>query len=239
MTDSSAETPDPYDLRPFIVVHLGATLDGRLWHEEEAANPAHLALYDDALQAFQANAYLAAVPGAFSRDLQFEGPREEADDFVNLVDEGEYLVVLDPLGESGSQKWGRLEALTGGPILVLTHAAGPERVQELRDQGISYIFAGEASLDLEVMAWKLKELFQIHALVVTSGDQTSQHFLDAGLMDELSLLTSPTVSNGQTPPTFASGGPDATNAVLNLVHAQAFDSGLMWTRYQALTSELL
>ena len=238
MTDFDDETPDPYDLRPFVVVHLGATLDGRLWHQGQAANPAHLALYEDALQAFQATAYLTAVPDAFSEDLQDAHAEEEANDFVNQDADQPYLVILDPLGESTPQDWTGVEARSAEPILVLTHATLPKRVLELRDQKVSYIFAGRTSLDLELMAWKLKELFQVHALVVTSGDQTSRHFLDAGLMDELSLLTAPTVSNGKTPPTFAPGGPGAEESVLNLVHAQAFDSGLMWTRYQAVSQDL-
>lgn len=235
MTNFEPSTPepeidDPYDLRPFVIVHLGASLDGVLWHE--TADTPYLDLYVEALEAFQADAWLKAVPGAFEEQLTEDSGGPE-DDFINAFPGGKYLVLLDPPGTSTQEDWENPLFPGAKPVLVVTRSASADRLQELEDLGISYIFAGKTSLDLELLCWKLKEIFQINALVVTSGDEASRHFADAGVMDELSLMTSPTISGEPGRQAFAPGQAGTAPLALNLVHAQAFDAGLMWTRYQS------
>lgn len=82
-------------------------------------------------------------------------------------------------------------------IEVLTERATNAYRAFLRKLGISYIIAGKEELDCALAAEKLKELFAIQTLMVSGGGFINWSFLQAGLIDELSLVLAP-VTDGET-----------------------------------------
>lgn len=56
------------------------------------------------------------------------------------------------------------------------------------------MLAGSRGLDLPLALRKLREHFGIERLLVCGGGKTDMSFLAAGVLDELSLVLSPTVS---------------------------------------------
>ena len=79
-------------------------------------------------------------------------------------------------------------------IEVLTNEASPAYRAYLREQGVSYVIAGRLALDLPLALRKLRCLFGIERVLVCGGGKTDMAFLAAGVLDELSLVLSPTVS---------------------------------------------
>lgn len=64
----------------------------------------------------------------------------------------------------------------------------------LRKCGVSYILAGKAELDCEMAMGKLHRLFHIERLLICGGGAVDWTFLQADMVDELSLVLSPVTS---------------------------------------------
>ena len=76
-------------------------------------------------------------------------------------------------------------------IEVLTEQASPAYRAYLRRHGVSYIFAGEKSLDCKIACEKLYRMFGIQTMLICGGGGINWTFLQQGMVDELSLLLAP------------------------------------------------
>ena len=69
-------------------------------------------------------------------------------------------------------------------------------IAHLRQSGVSYIFAGANAMDLPLAVKKLKELFGIESMLLSGGGIVDMAFLQAGLIDEISLVIPPVIDGG-------------------------------------------
>ena len=69
--------------------------------------------------------------------------------------------------------------------------------QYLRARGVSYILAGKTELNCEIAMEKLHRLFHMEKLLICGGGAADWTFLQAGMVDELSLVLSP-VTDGSS-----------------------------------------
>jgi len=76
---------------------------------------------------------------------------------------------------------------------VLTETVSDAYLTGLRDDGVSYIFAGAQELDLGRALDILNRELGIKRLEVNGGGLTNGAFLRAGLIDEISLAIFPAV----------------------------------------------
>ena len=111
-----------------------------------------------------------------------------ADDRADL-----YFVSVDVDGEIGWESGifcnkGRAPAHV---IEILTVSTPAAYKAYLRKTGVSYIIAGEKGLDCEMAMKKLYELFHIENLLICGGGIVNWSFLQAGMVDELSLFLAP------------------------------------------------
>ena len=75
---------------------------------------------------------------------------------------------------------------------ILCENAPDAYLAYLQSKNISYIFAGKERLDLHLAMHKLKTLFGIETLLLEGGGITGSKFVEEGLVDEYSLVVSPT-----------------------------------------------
>lgn len=120
-------------------------------------------------------------------------------DFIAGDETTPYFVALDAKGELGWESGrfankGRAEAHV---IEILTEAASMSYRAYLRKCGVSYILAGKTELDCEMAMEKLHRLFHIERLLICGGGAVDWTFLQAGMVDELSLVLSP-VTDGSS-----------------------------------------
>ncbi|MCM1193967.1 MAG: dihydrofolate reductase family protein [Lachnospiraceae bacterium] len=113
--------------------------------------------------------------------------------------EDHYNVVVDTEGslqwENGTiRRPGQPEAHA---VVILLESVPDAHLQHLRDAGVSYLFAGKRQLDAERAVCELKRAFGIDTLMVIGGGAVDWTFLQAGLIDELSLVVCP-LADGQT-----------------------------------------
>lgn len=189
--------------RPYVICHVFAGLNGRIdgaYMFDPAAAEARAA-YGCMQRELGANAvaYGAVTTKGFVGDRALRLDAYDAvpqGDYVAPHTEKSFYVSIDPVGEIAWQdgsyrRPGRPDAHV---IEVLTEMAPPAYRSHLRSHGVSYMVAGTRELDLPLALRKLYELFGIERLAVCGGGKTDMSFLAAGVLDELSLVLSPTVS---------------------------------------------
>lgn len=119
---------------------------------------------------------------------------------------------------------------------ILPESAPAAYLERLRRDGISYLFAGPAGTDLRAAMRTLAETFGVRTLSLQGGGVIDGAFLQARLLDELSLVVYPGIDGAPSAPTvFEYIGPDAHPAAgqqLSLQSVEALPGGAVWLRYR-------
>lgn len=186
--------------RPYVICHILSSLDGKINGPFMAAEVTRTlsGAYGKIRTEMNADAWLYGTT-TVKEFLNFREPVLEENacvtegDFVVGDETKPYFVALDAKGELGWESGrfankGRSEAHV---IEILTEAAPMSYRAYLRARGVSYILAGEAELDCELAMEKLHRLFGIEKLLICGGGAADWTFLQAGMVDELSIVLSP------------------------------------------------
>lgn len=72
---------------------------------------------------------------------------------------------------------------------------------------ISYLFGGSDKLDLNLVAEKIREVLGVELLLVEGGGALNGSFMEAGLINEMSLLLAPAADGSTKTPTLFETGP--------------------------------
>ena len=150
------------------------------------------------------------------------------------VDVKAYGVALDC---NGKISWGRSD-IGGDPIVaVLSSGVSDAHLAGLRQEGVSYIFAGETELDLGLVLEILNRELGVKRLLLEGGGGANGAFLRAGLVDEISLVVCPAVDGARgAPSVFDSAepltGPTAPVDAMTLESSNVLDGGAVWLRYR-------
>jgi riboflavin biosynthesis pyrimidine reductase len=143
-----------------------------------------------------------------------------------------WAVVLDAQGKIA---WGRGDVGGDPVVVVLTQAVSDSHLAGLREDGVSYIFAGEREIDLAAALEMLNHELGIGRLLLEGGGAANGALLQAGLVDELSLLIAPSVEGVPGGPAVFDihGEPGALNTMgMELESCQVLEGGLVWLRYR-------
>ena len=236
----------------FVVCHMLSSLDGRIdgaFFSAPETAPA-VAAYGNLRGYYHCQATLygtTTMLGGYADGpapaLPETGAGAESgppfDDYVNPEGKalGNYIVSLDPLGSLGFQgpvleKQGRPAAHV---IQVLTSRVSPAYLAYLRDLGISWVIAGDQTLDCALLLDKLKEKFSIQRLMVAGGGVADWSFLREGLLDELSLVLMPIADGSTTAVSIFENAdflPPHPPAALRLLEVKQLEGDVLWLRYQ-------
>ena len=121
-------------------------------------------------------------------------------------------------------------------VVVLTENVSDAHLAGLRDDGISYIFAGERALDLRRALDIPNRELRIERLEVNGGGVTNGAFLRAGLIDEISLAIFPAVDGTKGAPCVFDSGEEAEAAAplraMMLESSEVLEGGAVWLRYR-------
>lgn len=191
--------------RPYVICHILSSLDGKIngpfmGTEVVGALGAEYGKYRTKVNA-DAWLYGTTTTKEFTgfRKPVLEKACEAPDgDFV-ADDRAElYYVSVDVDGEIGWESGifcnkGRAPAHV---IEILTASTQADYKAYLRETGVSYIIAGDKRLDCETAMKKLYELFHIEKVLICGGGVVNWSFLQAGMVDELSLFLAPVTDGG-------------------------------------------
>ncbi len=234
--------------RPYIFCHMLTSIDGKImgaYMETPEGDAAGEVFYNISFGKNPHYKHQGWLSGRVTTDDNFtfyrkpnldeNAPPVSAGDFVAHPDAGMYYVSVDPSGKLGWEHSTLTYGDTTAHVLeILTAKAGNAYKSFLRGLGISYIIAGEESLDYALAMEKLKTLFGIETLMLGGGGVLNWSFIQAGMCDELSVvIASAADGSSQTPALFETrGGLAADSAVgFTLKSAEVKDGGCVWLRY--------
>ena len=120
-------------------------------------------------------------------------------------------------------------------ITILQENVSDAYIAHLRQAGVSYVFAGKDSLDLPLAVRKLKEQFGIEKMLLSGGGIVDWAFLQAGLIDEISLVVPPVIDGGTGHASAFDDSPLAIShapVVLTLTDVQRMEGDALWLHYK-------
>lgn len=237
-------------MRPRIICHMMSSVDGRLLADRwtpppHGIDPAMLrGHYDRTALRFGAEGWIVGrttmetFGGLVARAVS--GPdREPRLPHLGRRRDRDVAVAIDPRG-----KLHYAQDHVGGDhvVAVLGEQVPDTYLAELRDVGVSYLFAGPTGDDLGRAMDVLGDTFGIESLLLEGGGITNGAFLRHGLIDEISLLIYPGIDGlAGIPSTFEYIGADVdrpgAERSLRFVAAEILEGGMVWLRYGVEASD--
>lgn len=239
--------------KPYIIIHTHTSIDGNidimdLSEFEEASRQYQELSLGSQKEKLNIQGYLNGKNSTEDHVTFYKKP--ELNEDAPIVPEGDYIadsntpmyyVSIDPKGELAFETntfgYGGIDSHF---IEVLTEQASNAYKDFLKRKQISYIIAGEESIDYNTMLDKLYRLFNIKRLMVGGGGTINWSFVQSGLVDEVSVILAPIANadpNGHR--FFVAKEPyssvKATSFQLNSV--EELEHGTLWIRYSIKTAE--
>ena len=142
-----------------------------------------------------------------------------------------YAISVDT---SGKLRWSGSDLNGDHLICIVSEHAPADYLSMLREKHISYIVSGATSVDLGRAVDELAKHFGIRTLLLEGGGHINGAFLEAGLVDEVSLLLVPGVDGRhEIPAVFDGVTSTGRGAVpLKLKSVEQWGNDTLWIRYE-------
>ncbi len=226
--------------KPYVISHMGSTVDGRIIAEHWGENAdKYGSLYEECHNTFESQAWMV---GRVTMEKNFtEGRSPEPakppkpikrEPFIGDHKATSFAIAVDAHGKLG---WDENEIDRDHVIEILSESVSDEYLQYLQNKKVSYIFAGRDELDFAIALSQLHDLFKIKTLMLEGGGSINGSLLNAGLIDEVSILVLPLADGAHnTPTTFEVGDylPEKSAQPLKLMDVKKLDRDVIWLRYK-------
>lgn len=221
-------------MRPYIICHMVASIDGRI--DCSMVEKISGEEYDVALEQLDCPSLLEgrvtmehynAVKEPFvPADNEPVGQQS-----VYVAEESDaYMVSVDTLGHL---QW-KTNSIDDVPLIcVVSERTSMEYLEMLRKQRISWIAVGKEHIDLNKAMEILYEQFHVQRLALLGGGHINGGFLQAGLIDEVSLLIAPGIDGRKNGTAVFDGIDEMMNmpAHLRLTGLERLGNDVIWLRY--------
>ena len=225
-------------MKPHVICHMMSSLDGHAltdgWARPFKANAGDL--YEKLAKKFEFDGWICGRVTmqeiAHGKDYQkglAKTPVPRIHYFAKR-DADCYAIAIDPQGKVA---WTSNEALDSHVVSVVTEAVPDDYLAYLKSIHVSYIFGGKTEIDLvQVIAILAAEL-GTKRLIVEGGPTVSGSFLNAGLVDEVSVLILPLIDGRKEHPASfeIAEGTWKKPTYLTLSSAEIQEGGSVWLRY--------
>lgn len=234
--------------KPYIICHMVTSLDGKVTGDFLRKSE-HSSLIEDYYRIhkeYSADGFLcgrvtmeSSFPQPPALPAPYAGPPIVREDYV-AESAAFYAVAIDPQGKlwwSDSAIADTDAGYHGAHIVeVLTQNVSDAFLAHLRQKGVSYLFGGKTELDLVLVSQKLKQLLGIEKLLLEGGGIVNGSFLQAGLIDEISLVVVPAAECSEKEiPLFKTGNYQSGStsaASFRLKDAKRLTNDGLWLTYQ-------
>lgn len=226
-------------MKPYIVCHMMSSLDGHAltdgWDRPFKKKVSDL--YESLAQEFKFDAWICGRVTMQEISHGDDYPKGMAKASIPRThhfakrDAQVYAVSIDPHGKVA---WKSNVALDSHIIEVVTEGVSDDYLAYLQSIEVSYVFGGHSEIDLERVIAVLTDALGLKRLIVEGGPTVSGSFVNAGLVDEVSVLLLPLVDGrGEHPASFEIPM-EAWKAptYLSLTSAEVQDGGAVWLRYK-------
>ena len=224
--------------KPYVICHMVMSIDGKV--TGEFLNKTHHDIYYQINRDYNADAYACGrvtMEGSFTNgyypNLDEYDPVENYEDYIVREKSGFYALAFDPHGRLGWMS-NHIIDVDEDPgydnaqiIEVLTHQVDARYLGYLRSMGISYVFGGAESINVEEALIKLSQYYNINKILLEGGSIINGAFMDEDLIDELSLVINPITAADTDKPLFMK----SHIVEFELKELKQFENGVLWLNY--------
>lgn len=231
-------------MRPYIICHMTTSIDGRLHPSRFTAPAAGVSKevfrkhYERTYQGFEADGWIVGRKTMSEMAKGTErsvaaAPKVPREAHIAERRGRKLAVAIDP---SGRVHYGKDNVGGDHAVAVLGTQVTDAYLSELREDGVSYVFAGAKGDDLSGALEQLAALFGVKKLLLEGGGKINGAFLKHKLIDEFSTLIHPAVDGvAGTQSIVDYDGPDGdrpgAGQSLRLTHCEALEGGMVWLRH--------
>ena len=224
--------------RPYIICHMASSVDGKI-DGSSLASVMRPGEYEALHRKLGGDAWIC---GRTTMQQHFA----EKEPFVSAtntpagpqpphvaVRSDSYAISVDT---QGKLRWSSNDLDGDHLICIVSRRAPSDYLDMLRKNNISYLVSGGSSVDLTEAVTLLGERFGIRTLLLEGGGHINGGFLEAGLVDEVSLLLVPGIDGRHSIPAVFDGVADSkhTAVPLKLKSLEQRENGALWVRYEVI-----
>lgn len=200
-------------MRPQIICHMLAPLDGRLIIPDCLAGTGHthdevIQLYNLIHDSLAADAWMIgrSTGEEFSDgiDLPYDDTgTPERPVHIGDPDATSFAILID---KDGRLRWDR-NHINGDHLIVVLNTTTPDsHLAGLQERGVSYILSDGPGIDLVTVLDMLGTRFRVRRILLEGGGHTNGEFIKAKLVDQISLILFPAISGKSGTPSIFEGG---------------------------------
>lgn len=222
-------------MKPYIVCHMVASIDGRIdcaMVEKISGDEYYSTLEQldcpSLLEGRVTMEHYSAAKEPFVPSIN----KPVGSLSVYVAEESDaYMVSVDT---QGRLQWHSNRIDDVPLVCIVSEQASEEYLEMLRKQDISWIAVGKETIDLNVAMEILYEHFHVRRLALLGGGHINGGFLQAGLIDEVSLLLAPGIDGRKGGTTLFDGISDkgCIPVPLQLEKVERLENGIVWLRYK-------
>ena len=228
--------------RPYIICHMVTSMDGKVtgkFLESEAGLKAAEQYYKIHRE-FGADGFIcgrltmeSSFTGGWYPDLTaFQGQKVEREDYIATYDAEFHAIAFDTHGRLGWKASVLHDEDSGYDkahiVEVLSEDVEDAYLAYLRSIGVSYVFAGEKEIDVELALYKLWHNCIGTRFLLEGGSVLNGAFAKADVIDELSLVQAPVLGEKGDKPLFY----DEVAGDYQLMKAEVLEN-TVWLRYHS------
>jgi len=221
-------------MKPYIVIFNAASLDGRL-----TGFNADLGLYYGLVAEWKEDATLVGSQTILAAGEQMPAEGDEPLTVPEKDPSLPLLVVPDSRGMIRSWSYLRIQPYWRDVVVLCSRSTPETYLEGLRMQSIHHLITGEEHVDLQAALEELNTRFGVKVVRVDSGGILNGLLLQAGLVDEISLLLHPAIVGDQGTVPFVQwpeGYAPAGAFELRLKHCEKVGEQAIWVRYEVVRS---
>ena len=231
-------------MRPYIICHMSTSIDGRLHPSRFTAPAAGISRdvlrshYERIHDSFEADGWLVgrktmSEMAKGSERTIANAPKVPRQPHLGNRNGRKLGITIDP---SGRVHYGKDNVGGDHVVAVLGEKVSDAYLAELREDGVSYIFAGAEGDDLEHALDQLATIFGVKKLMLEGGGRINGAFLKHKLIDEFSTLIYPAVDGTAGTQNIvdydgAEGERPGAGQALRLTGCETLEGGMVWLRH--------
>jgi 5-amino-6-(5-phosphoribosylamino)uracil reductase len=230
-------------MRPYIICHMGTSIDGKLHPSRFTAPVAGTAEilrahYERIHDQFNADGWIVGrmtmseMSRAAARPIK-DAPKIAREAHIGRRGGRKLAIAVDP---AGRVHYGKDNVGGDHVVAVLGEQVSDAYLAELAEDGVSYVFAGSNGDDLHGALEQIAALFGARTLLLEGGGRINGAFLKHKLIDEFSTLIRPAVDGvAGTQSIVDYDGPEGdrpgAGQSLRLTHCETLEGGMVWLRH--------
>lgn len=220
--------------KPNIICHMMTSIDGRI-DCEMVGQLTGVKEYYTTLEELNLPTTLSgrvtaqlelAMPGIFQAGKSEKFGKEG---ISRKVEADGYEVIVDT---KGMLLWKDDTEAEKPHVIITSEQVSTEYLEYLDTRNVSWIACGREKIDLVRVMEILAEEFGVERLGIVGGPAINSAFLDAGLLDEISILIGSGIDGRQGMPAVFDGFPkDKSPIPVKLKKVKTYENGAVWLRY--------